>query len=71
MLEVPTIMFYVGTIAMVIVSGLLIIFLFYLIKAARIVLRFAAFLEEEGGKMRGKIEDMRRMVRLVASFFHK
>ncbi len=71
MLEVPAIIFYVGTIAMVIVSGLLIVFLFYLIQAARIVLRIVTFLEQEGRRMSGKLEDFRRMIRLVTTFFHK
>lgn len=71
MLEVPAIAFYVGTTAMVIVSVFLMVFLFYLIQAARVVISIARFLEEEGRKVRGKVEEFRRAVRFLSGLFHK
>lgn len=68
MLEVPTFVFYVGTVAMVVVCGFLAVFLFYLIKAARIALALASFLEEEGRKISSKIHRWRRAFGVFMEF---
>lgn len=69
LVEVPAVAFYAGTIALVIVSGFLIILLFYLIKAARLVISLAEFLEEEGRAIRGKLDSFRRALRLMLGIF--
>lgn len=67
MLEIPAIVFYLATIALIVVCAFIIVLLFYLIKAARVVLSVAEFLEEETRRVRGGFEYVRRALFALAS----
>ena len=69
MLEVPAVAFYIATGALVVVSLFIIVFLFYLIRAARAALSFAAFLEVEGRRVGGTLRKVRRAFALGAALW--
>ena len=71
MLEIPDIIFYAATIAMIVVSAFILVLLFYLIKAARVVLSVAEFLEDESRRLRGGLEYVRRAFALASALFFK
>ena len=69
MLEVPTVVFYVATAALIVVSLFIAIFLFYLIRAARMALSFAAYLEVRGRRVESFIRRLRRAFVLATALF--
>lgn len=69
MLLVPTSVFYIATIALVIVCAFIAAFLFYLIRAARVAANFASFLEIEGRRLSRRVSRLRRALALAATLF--
>ena len=69
MLEVPALVFYIATAALVIVCLFIAVFLFYLIRAARLALSFAAFLEVEGRRLEGAVRRLRRAFAIASALF--
>jgi energy-converting hydrogenase Eha subunit H len=71
MLEIPAIVFYAATVAMIVVATFIAVLLFYLIRAARVVLSIAEFVEDETRRVRGGLREIRRAFALASALFFK
>jgi hypothetical protein len=69
MLSVPTFMFYIASGMMVVVCAALAVLIFYLIGAARTVLRIMHALEESGRKAHHAWRQMRRAFEFALIMF--
>lgn len=69
MVLVPTVVFYIATIALVVVCAFIAALLFYLIRAARIAADFASFLEVEARRVSRSVSRVRRAIALVGALF--
>ena len=69
MVPVPAIVFYIATVALILVCAFIATLLFYLIRAARIATEFASFLEIEMRRFSRNFSRLRRVASFASSLF--
>jgi hypothetical protein len=69
MAEIPVIVFYIATVALVIVALFILVLLFFLIQAARMALALAKRLEAEVGRWRDRFRFLERIAGTVGALF--
>jgi hypothetical protein len=69
MAEIPAVVFYVATIALVIVAAFILVLLFFLIQAARMALALTRRIEAEIGRWRDRFRLLERIAGAVGVLF--